>query len=74
MFIIGVDPHRGSHVAVVLDDREQIHDELAVTANRLQRQRLLDWAAAISRGCGRSKAPLAPAPCWRSSSSPPASR
>jgi transposase len=45
MFIIGVDPHRGSHVAVVLDDHEQIHDELAVTANRLQRQRLLDWAA-----------------------------
>jgi transposase len=45
MFIIGVDPHRGSHVAVVLDDHEQIHDQLAVTANRLQRQRLLDWAA-----------------------------
>ena len=45
MFIIGVDPHRGSHVAVVLDDHEQIHDELAVTANRLQRQRLLDWAS-----------------------------
>lgn len=44
MFIIGVDPHRGSHVAVVLDDREQIHDEVAVTANRQQRQRLLDWA------------------------------
>jgi transposase len=44
MFIIGVDPHRGSHVAVVLDDHEQIHDQLAVTANRLQRQRLLDWA------------------------------
>lgn len=44
MFIIGVDPHRGSHVAVVLDDHEQIHDELAVTANRLQRQRLLEWA------------------------------
>ena len=45
MFIIGVDPHRGSHVAVVLDDHEQIHDQLAVTANRLQRQRLLDWAS-----------------------------
>src|SRR5687768_10346214 len=23
MFIIGVDPHRGSHLAVVLDDHEQ---------------------------------------------------
>src|SRR5688500_17787390 len=45
MFIIGVDPHRGSHVAVVLDDHEQIHNQLAVTANGLQRQRLLDWAA-----------------------------
>ncbi|HZB41149.1 MAG TPA: transposase, partial [Ilumatobacter sp.] len=45
MFIIGVGPHRGSHVAVVLDDHEQIQDQLTVTANRLQRQRLLDWAS-----------------------------
>ena len=33
MFIIGVDPHRGSHAAVVLDDHEQICDELALVAN-----------------------------------------
>ncbi len=44
MFIIGVDPHRGSHAAVMLDDHEQIVDELAVTANRHQRDRLLAWA------------------------------
>jgi transposase len=46
MFIIGVDPHRGSHAAVVIDDREQICDELAVIANAEQRRRLLRWAAA----------------------------
>jgi transposase len=45
MFIIGVDPHRGSHVAVVLDDHEQIQDQLMVTANRLQQRRLLEWAS-----------------------------
>jgi hypothetical protein len=36
MFIIGADPHRGSHVAVVLDDHEQIKDQLTVTANRVK--------------------------------------
>jgi transposase len=45
MFIIGVDPHRGSHAAVVIDDREQICDELAVVANRHQRDRLMAWAS-----------------------------
>jgi transposase len=45
MFIIGIDPHRGSHAAVVIDDREQICDELALVADRQQCQRLLDWAS-----------------------------
>jgi transposase len=45
MFIIGVDPHRGSHAAVVLDDHEQICDELALVANRHQRDRLVAWAS-----------------------------
>ena len=45
MFIIGIDPHRGSHTAAVLDGAEEVLDELRVTADRRQRDRLLDWAA-----------------------------
>ena len=44
MFIIGIDPHRGSHAAVVIDREERIQATLELPANRHQRQRLLDWA------------------------------
>jgi transposase len=44
MFIIGIDPHRGSHTAAVLDAAEEVLAELRVTADVRQRQRLLDWA------------------------------
>ncbi len=47
MFIIGIDPHRGSHTATVLDDAEEVLDELRVSADGRQRDRLLDWAAAF---------------------------
>ena len=45
MFVIGIDPHRGSHTAAVLDDSEELVDELRVVADRRQRERLLEWAA-----------------------------
>jgi transposase len=45
MFTIGIDPHRGSHTAAVLDDADEVIDELRVVANRHQRDRLLEWAA-----------------------------
>lgn len=44
MFIIGIDPHRGSHAAVVVDRDETVHAVLELRADRRQRQRLLDWA------------------------------
>lgn len=44
MFVIGIDPHRGSHTAAVLDRSEQVVDELRVVADRHQRDRLLGWA------------------------------
>ena len=47
MFIIGIDPHRGSHTATVLDGAEEVLDELRVSADGRQRDRLLDWAAAF---------------------------
>lgn len=44
MFTIGVDPHKGSHTAAVLDCHEQLVDELRVRADRSQRDRLLAFA------------------------------
>ena len=45
MFIIGIDPHKGSHTAAVIDGDEQLVGELSVRADRRQRERLLRWAA-----------------------------
>ena len=46
MFVIGIDPHRGSHTtAAVLDGAEELLDEYRLAADRRQRQRLLEWAA-----------------------------
>ena len=45
MFIIGIDPHKGSHTAAVIDRDEQLVGELRVQADRRQRERLLAWAA-----------------------------
>jgi transposase len=45
MFVIGIDPHRGSHTAAVLDGTEELLGELRVVGDRRQRQRLLEWAA-----------------------------
>jgi hypothetical protein len=44
VFTIGIDPHKGSHLAAVLDEREQLLDELRVRADRHQRGRLLKFA------------------------------
>ena len=43
--IIGVDPHKASHHAFAVDDREQELAQLSVRATRTQTQRLLTWAA-----------------------------
>ncbi|HET6951870.1 MAG TPA: IS110 family transposase [Acidimicrobiales bacterium] len=45
MFIIGVDPHKASHTAAVLDRDEQLVGEVRVRADRSQRDRLLEFAA-----------------------------
>ena len=41
MFIIGIDPHKGSHTAAVIDRDEQLVGETLVSADRRQRDRLL---------------------------------
>ena len=45
MFTIGIDPHKGSHPAAVVDGEEIVVDELRVTADRRQTGRLLRFAA-----------------------------
>lgn len=39
--IIGVDAHKRSHTAVVLDDDNEIHGQLKLAADRHQTDRLL---------------------------------
>lgn len=45
MVLIGVDPHKGSHTAVVVDDDEHELGRLKVRADRRQLERLLTFAA-----------------------------
>jgi hypothetical protein len=42
--MIGVDPHKGSHTAVVVDETEQALGELKVRSGPSQLERLLAWA------------------------------
>ncbi|MBY5163710.1 IS110 family transposase [Salsipaludibacter albus] len=42
--IIGIDAHKRSHTAVVLDAHDEIHDQLRLAADRRQLVRLLAWA------------------------------
>lgn len=45
MFIIGIDPHKRSHTAAVLDDQERTVGELRLDAGRGQRDALLTFAS-----------------------------
>lgn len=48
MFMIGIDPHKRSHTAAVVDRDEAVIDTIRVDADRDQRQKLLEWAARFS--------------------------
>ena len=45
MVIIGIDPHKATHTAVAVDEREVVLGKLEVRATSEQRDRLLCWAA-----------------------------
>jgi transposase len=47
--IIGVDPHKRSHTAVVLDDCEEVASQIRVAASAGQVDELLAWAPAADR-------------------------
>ena len=44
--MIGVDPHKGSHTAVVIDQAEMALGEVRIRASASQVRQLLEWAAA----------------------------
>src|ERR1700687_2708011 len=44
--MIGVDPHKGSHTAVVISPAEEPLGELRVRASAAQAEQLTGWAAA----------------------------
>ena len=43
--VIGIDPHKASHTAVAVDERELALGGVRVRATALQSERLLAWAA-----------------------------
>ena len=43
--MIGIDPHKASHTAVVIDNTESVLDELRVRACSKQTDQLRAWAA-----------------------------
>jgi transposase len=47
MFMIGIDPHKGSHTAAAVDRSESVIATLRVEADRYERAHLLDWATAF---------------------------
>jgi transposase len=51
VFVIGIDPHKGSHSAAVLDQHEQLVGELRVRAGRRQREELVEFAARFEPRC-----------------------
>jgi hypothetical protein len=64
--MIGVDPHKGSHTAVVVSAAEEPLGELRVRACAGQAEKLVAWAAAWAGadlgGGGRRRAGPAPGP------------
>jgi transposase len=51
VFVIGIDPHKGSHSAAVLDEREELVGEVRVRAGRRQREELVEFAARFEPRC-----------------------
>jgi transposase len=51
VFVIGIDPHKGSHSAAVLDQEEQLVGALRVRASRQQRDELMRFAQRFEPHC-----------------------
>src|SRR5215472_8184594 len=68
--MIGVDPHKGSHTAVAIDQAEMALGEVRVRASAEQVQRLLAWAAAWPGRTWAVEGAGGLGTCWPSSWSP----
>jgi transposase len=51
VFVIGIDPHKGSHSAAVLDRHEQVVGEVRVRAGVRQREELVAFASRFEPRC-----------------------
>jgi transposase len=51
VFVIGIDPHKGSHTAAVLDERAMLLSEVRVRASRRQCDELLRFAQRFEPRC-----------------------
>jgi hypothetical protein len=49
--MIGIDPHKGSHTAVVIDPDEEVIDEIRVKATANQVGELREWASGYEDRC-----------------------
>ena len=47
MVVIGIDPHKGSHTAMAIDEDEHKLDEVRVRSDRRQLEALRSWATAF---------------------------
>jgi hypothetical protein len=72
--MIGVDPHKGSHTAVVIGQGEMALGQVRVRACVAQAERLLAWAQAWPERTWAVEGPAGWVTCWPSSWSPPGSR
>src|SRR6478672_10899042 len=71
--MIGIDPHKGSHTAFVIDGREKPLGQLRVRASCEQAEALLGWAGRWRQRTWAIEGRAGWGSCWRSSCSPPAS-
>jgi hypothetical protein len=68
--MIGIDPHKGSHTACALDEREQQAGQVRVRASATQVQVLLSWARGLAaahlggRGLEQSSRLRDDQACW----------
>ena len=67
--MIGIDPHKRSHTALMLDRRQRELRQLTVRAGRRQVAELLDWNRQLAK---RTSGPLAFAPIEVRLTAPPA--
>ena len=70
MFIIGIDPHKGSHTAAVIDRDEQLVGELSVQRRSSTTRPVVALGGTVrTAGVGGRRRDRSSARCWRSSSS-----